>query len=224
MHTTVLETFATTAVAQQSQLPAITLSVSMQCADKLGTGAYHYLSLSFARLLSQVWAHVVLLVVLPCAAIYSLELSLKARFLQNQAAAATTAAAAAAATGASRPHAALGRPFFEHTAGPGQQQVVSASPPEAAARSTGQAQQQDRSHQRDRGQALAEALTQIEPLRPASFMLPGAEAAVWRGIFLLGLMLGVAMGCWYVSELGILLVMRSGRQLVCDAEGWLRLV
>lgn len=165
-----------------------------------------------------------LLVVLPCAAIHSLELSLKAKFLQNQAAATATAAAAGAA-GAAHTHAESGRPFLEHTSGADQQRgFPTAAAAAAVSHSSSQAHQQHASRHRGRDDPLAEALAQIEPLRPASFWLPGAGAALWRCLFLLGLMLGVLMACWHVSELEILLVLRSGGQFVCDAEGWLRMV
>jgi hypothetical protein len=178
----------------------------------------------FAWLLLQVWTHVVLLVVLPCAAIYSLELSLKAKFLQSEAVAAAATAAGAVAAGASRTRADPGGPLQQHMSGQ-QQGLPAPSAPVAAAvtHSAGHPQQQHGSRHAGRDHPLAEALAQIEPLRPASFWLPGAGAAVWRCLFLLGLMLGVLMVCWHVSELGILLVLRSGRQLVCDAEGWVRL-
>lgn len=235
-----------------------------------------------ALLLMKIWAHVIMLVLLPCMLIYSLEYSLKTKFLKSQAAAAEAAAAAAVGRVSTAPHQGLpgqhGGPAQVEgadlvrtpvtTAGGNQQQrdagpvgagadclarmqansakqmQQQSAPGAEASRQPSTARQslqanhwplpagnssitarQDLQQLRElRARMLAQTLDGIRPLPVGPMLIPMHGPLWWRSVVLIGFMLTAVLVCWYTCEMGIIVLLRSGRQLACDAEGWLRFV
>jgi hypothetical protein len=196
-----------------------------------------------ALLLMKIWAHVVLLVLLPLMVIYKLEYSLKTKFLSSQAAAGASATEqfgtpSPAREGQQRqqPVGAAGsdgrlqvvrqqqqerqeQPLLFPT---GQQLAVTGH---QGSRSEGHATQQDlQCLRQQRARMLSQALASLEPLPLGPMFVPIWGALWWRLAVVLGLVLSVLMVCWFLCEIGIIMLLRSGRQLTCAADGWLQFV
>jgi hypothetical protein len=196
-----------------------------------------------ALLLMKIWAHVVLLVLLPFIVIYKVEYSLKTKFLSGQAGA---EAAAAEHVGASSPRGLQRQQPISAAGNDGRLQAVLQEPQQErqqeqpllcptgqhlavkgrqGSSSGGHAAQQDlQSLRQQQARMLSQALNSVEPLPLGPMLVPIRGALWWRLAVVLGLVLSASMVCFYLCEIGMIVMLRSGRQLTCDAEGWLHFV
>lgn len=160
-----------------------------------------------ALLLMKLWAHVILLVLVPCTLIYSLEWQMKSRFLISQAAGQATAASVQEDATTS------GQPVLAR----------SSSQPSASARSQSAVHADREQQRRARQRRVQQALDGVSPVPVGQALaLVGGPSCVGLAV-LAGLLLCAVLVCWYGCELSLALLLGSGRRLVCDAEGWLHL-
>jgi hypothetical protein len=176
-----------------------------------------------------VWVRLVLLVLVPCVLVYCLEFSLKSMFLSRTAADAVSAALEQQAPGSSR---GSGLPRPTEASGSSVRPIQRVSRHQQW--STGGAQvlveppRQQQLLQQPQQLQLAQRLDQvlqlIQPATPTELLIPAAGLSFVRCCVGVGLALCAVLMCWYVSELGVLALLRGGQgQLVCDAQGRLQI-
>jgi hypothetical protein len=162
-----------------------------------------------------VWVRLVLLLLLPCTAVYCLERHLKGMFLRRF---------AHAADSAERPEAGEQR----------QSQVqagISSNGSSSSTQLLGSQHQQRALQQQplsvaqqQQQQQLEQVLQAVQPAPAADLLLLAQGCWFVRCCVSAGLALLAVISCWHVAELGVLAVLQGGqRTLVCDAQGWLRL-
>jgi hypothetical protein len=211
--------------------------VPLNPAEIASTGDVVCLKPLVALTIFHVWVRLVLLVLLPCALVYCLEFSLKSMFLNRTAADAVSTALEQQVPGSSigiglprqaDPSSSSGQLIQRvsqhqqrHTAGgqgeprPGAQVQLERlwqQPPLQPPQELQLAQQLDQALQMFQPAPLAELLITASGL---SFV----RCCLWAGLGLCGVLM-----CWYVSELGVLVLLRGGQgQLVCTAQGRLQI-
>jgi hypothetical protein len=171
----------------------------------------------------QLWHRWVLLVLVPCALIYSVERHLKSVFLRRQADMLATSAAAAAQL--QQQQAVLQGPSSSARAaqallGAGQlQQGQLSSTQHQHGLNRPSAALQEQQHSR----TLDEVLEAVEPAPVGQILLSGAgfrHVRVFAGI---GLAACALLVSYFVCEVGVLWLLHGGRQFVCDGVGWLHI-
>jgi hypothetical protein len=175
-----------------------------------------------------VWVRLVLLVLLPCTAVYCLERHLKGVFLRKIAHAADGAGrseaeqqqsqlqAGASSNGNSSSGELSSRIAFEAR--------VDAAGQHGSQQQQRALQQQPLSVQQLRRLREQQVLQAVQPAPAADLLLLASGCWLVRYCVSAGLALLAVISCWHVAELGVLAVLQRGqRTLVCDSQGWLRL-
>jgi hypothetical protein len=187
-----------------------------------------------------VWVRLVLLLLLPCTAVYCLQRHLKGMFLRRFAHAADNNAgrseavdqqqsqvqAGASSNGNSRSRSSsseLSRRNAPSARDDTARQHSSRQQQRTLPASQQQAQQLQQLR-RLREQQLEQVLQAVEPAPAADLLLPASSFWFARCCVSAGLALFALILSWHLTELGVLAVLQRGqRTLVCDAQGWLRL-
>lgn len=171
----------------------------------------------------QLWHCWVLLVLVPCALIYSVERHLKSVFLRRRAD--VLAASAAAAAQLEQQQAALQGPSSSARAAQLLLGVVQTQQGQL-----GSIQHQHGPHmpsallqQQQHSRTVDEVLQAVQPAPVGQILLSGAGLGHVRVIAGIGLVACALLVSYFVCEVGVLWLLHGGRRFVCDGEGWLHI-
>lgn len=171
----------------------------------------------------QLWHRWVLLVLVPCALIYSVERHLKSVFLRRRAD--VLVAAAAAAAQLQQQQAALQGASSSARAAQVLLGAVQAQQGQLGSTQVYQGPHMPsaRLQQQQDSQSLDEVLQAVQPAPVGQILMSGAGFRHVRVMAGIGVVACALLMSYFVCEIVVLWLLHGGRRFVCDEEGWLHI-